>query len=162
EHRTADKLAMLLLHILPMPVMLLAANRRSTGIGVRPRANRIEITADFTPDAALMIAAGTVIVGIVREVMTWPTYELDVLDSKEFPVPRDFAPAPHSSRRGWVARYSSYPKNPFITEVDEAAFHTRRGDRLSLREIAGRVTQYFWPTIARYADRRSLRLISGV
>ncbi len=30
--------------------MLVGANRRSTGIGVRPRGNRIEITADFTPD----------------------------------------------------------------------------------------------------------------
>ena len=161
-HRTADKLAMLLLHIIPMPVMLLAANRRSTGIGVRPRPNRIEITADFTPDAALMIAAGTVIVGIVREVMTWPSYELDILESKEFPVPRDFVPAPHSSRHGWVARYTSFPKNPFITEVDEAAWFTRRADKLSLREMAGRVTQYFWPTIARYGDRRSLRLIANV
>src|SRR2546421_17534 len=74
--RTVDKLALLLTHIIPMPVMLLAANRRSTGIGVRPRANRVEVTADFTPDAALMIAAATVIVGIAREVMTWPSFEL--------------------------------------------------------------------------------------
>ena len=78
---------MLLTHILPMPVMLLAANRRSTGIGVRPRANRIEVTADFTPDAALMIATATFIVGVAREVMTWPSFELDELDSHAtFPV----------------------------------------------------------------------------
>src|SRR4051812_26693123 len=43
--RTVDKLALLLTHILAMPVMLLAANRKSTGVGVRPRGNRIEITA---------------------------------------------------------------------------------------------------------------------
>ena len=53
--RSVEKLALLLTHIVPMPVMLLAANRRSTGVGVRPRVNRIEVTADFTPDAALMI-----------------------------------------------------------------------------------------------------------
>src|SRR6478609_7500858 len=60
--RSVAKLAMLLTHIVPVPVMLLAANRRSTGVGVRPRTDRIEVTADFTPDAALMIAAATFIV----------------------------------------------------------------------------------------------------
>jgi hypothetical protein len=47
--RTVEKLAILLTHIIHFPVMLLAANRKSTGVGVRPRGNRIEITADFTP-----------------------------------------------------------------------------------------------------------------
>src|SRR5512134_2985749 len=54
DDRQADRLAFLLTHILPAPVLLLAANRRSTGVGVRPRGNRIEVTVDFTPDAALM------------------------------------------------------------------------------------------------------------
>jgi hypothetical protein len=71
--RTVERLAYLLAHLLAAPVMLLAANRRSTGIGVRPRGNRIEVTADFTPDAALMAATATLVVGIVRAVMTWPT-----------------------------------------------------------------------------------------
>src|ERR1700730_17578436 len=71
--RTVDQLAYLLAHILPVPVMLLAANRRSTGIGVRPRGDRIEITADFTPDAPLMIETATLIVGIVRSVVSWPS-----------------------------------------------------------------------------------------
>src|SRR5688572_13667458 len=44
--------------VLPAPVMLLATNRRSTGVGVRPRPHRLEVTADFTPDPALMIATG--------------------------------------------------------------------------------------------------------
>ncbi|HEU5479104.1 MAG TPA: hypothetical protein VFU90_04685, partial [Candidatus Tumulicola sp.] len=74
--RTVDRLALLLTYVLPAPLMLLAANRQSTGIGVRPRGNRVEVTADFTPDAALMIAAATVIVGIVRDVMSWPTFDL--------------------------------------------------------------------------------------
>jgi len=77
-------LSYLLAHILPVPVMLLAANRRSTGIGVRPRGDRIEVTADFTPDAPLMIATATLIVGIVREVMRWPSYEIGVLDETIF------------------------------------------------------------------------------
>src|SRR5437764_324423 len=64
--RTVERLAYLLTHVLAAPVMLLAANRRSTGVGVRPRGNRIEVTADFTPDAALMAATATLIVRLVR------------------------------------------------------------------------------------------------
>ena len=41
--RSAEKLALLLTHVLAMPVMLLAANRRSTGVGARPRGDRIEV-----------------------------------------------------------------------------------------------------------------------
>ena len=41
-NRTVEQLAYLLAHILPVPVMLLAANRQSTGIGVRPRGDRKE------------------------------------------------------------------------------------------------------------------------
>ena len=162
ENRTVDKLAMLLLHIIPIPMMLLAANRRSTGIGLRPRQDRIEVTADFTPDAALMIAAATVIVGVVREVMSWPSFELSALDEHDFPVPRDFIPARHSSRRGWVARFSSFPENPFGQDVNKRMWATRDGRVLSLRQFARRVTRAFWPSIRRYGDRRSLRLIAGV
>ncbi len=161
--RSADKLAMLLLHILPFPVMLLAANRRSTGIGVRPRPNRIEVTADFTPDASLMIAAATFIVGVVREVMSWPSYELSALDSVAIPVVRDFVPEPHSSRRGWVARFTSFVENPFACDVNAAIWPVRPPDRLlSLRTIVRRVADHFWPSIARVGDPRSLRLIDSV
>ncbi|MBD0321720.1 MAG: hypothetical protein ICV87_15395, partial [Gemmatimonadetes bacterium] len=90
--RTVHKLALLLSYILPAPVMLLAANRRSTGVGVRPRGDRIEITADFTPSASLMIATGTLIAGIVREVMTWPSFELDMLDRMNLPVLSGYRP----------------------------------------------------------------------
>jgi hypothetical protein len=161
-HRSTEKLAMLLTHILPMPVMLLAANRRSTGIGVRPRPNRIEVTADFTPDAALMIAAATFIVGVTREVMTWPSFELEALAAHDVPLVRDFTPEPHSSRTGWVAKHSSFIENPFCADVNAPIWPTRSGDTLSLREIAGRITRYFWPTIKRLGDPRSLRLIDGV
>ena len=160
--RTVDMLAMLLTHIIPMPVMLLAANRRSTGIGVRPRSNRIEVTADFTPDAALMIAAATVIVGIAREVMTWPSFALDELDSHDIPVIDDFVPEPHSSRNGWVARFTSYAENPFVADVNEPLWTTRGGDRLSVRDIAARVVHTFWPSISRLGDARSLRLIEAL
>jgi len=162
DNRTVEKLALLLTHIVPFPMMLLSANRRSTGIGVRPRRNRIEITADFTPDAALMIAAATFVIGVAREVMTWPTFDLSALDRHDIPVVRDFKPEPHSSRKGWVARYSSFGENPFCADVNEPLWKTRRGELLTLREMATRVTNYFRPSIAKLADRRSLRLIEHV
>jgi hypothetical protein len=162
QHRSVEQLALLLTHILPMPVMLLAANRRSTGIGVRPRVNRVEVTADFTPDAELMIATATFIVGVAREVMTWPTFDLGALDSRDFPLPRDFIPEPHSSRHGWVARCSSYIENPFVADVNAPIWPTRAGETLSLRAIAQRITRHFWPSITRLGDPRSLRLISAV
>lgn len=160
--RTVEKLALLLTHVIPFPVMLLAANRRSTGIGVRPRGNRIEITADFTPDAALMIATATFIIGVAREVMTWPSFELDVLQGLDIPVVRTFTPEPHSSRQGWVARFSSFPQNPFCTDVDESSWQTTSNETLSLREMASRITTHFWPSIERLGDPRSLRLIQSV
>jgi hypothetical protein len=162
ETRTVEKLALLLTHILAMPVMLLAANRRSTGVGVRPRGNRIEITADFTPDAALMIATATLIVGVAREVMRWPSFELTTLGAHDFPVVRRFVPEPHSSRKGWVARFSSFTENPFMSDVNAAMWGTRGGETLSLRRIASRTTRYFWPSISRLGDDRSLRLIGAV
>ena len=163
--RSVEKLALLLTYILPAPVMLLAANRQSTGIGVRPRGNRIEVTADFTPDAALMIATATLVVAIVREVMSWPSYDLAALDAPEqrhLPRFRDFAPVPHSSRKGWVARHSCFAQNPFMAHVDDDRWDLYHGPSLSLREIAGRVTKRFWPAIRRFADPFTLRLIGNV
>src|SRR3954462_8895471 len=104
RNRTVEKLALLLSYILPVPVMLLAANRKSTGIGVRPRGDRIEITADFTPSASLMIATAPLITGDVREVMSWPSFELDELAKTDIPVITGYAPIPHTSRKGWLAK----------------------------------------------------------
>jgi hypothetical protein len=160
--RTVEKLALLLSYILPVPVMLLAANRRSTGVGVRPRGDRIEITADFTPSPSLMIATATLIVGIVREVMTWPSFELSVLEDEDLPVLRDFKPIPHTSRKGWLARYSSFPHNPFTCDVDEPIWETTDGRVRSLREIAGLITRHFWFAIRRLSDPFTFRLIGSV
>jgi hypothetical protein len=160
--RTVEQLAYLLAHILPVPVMLLAANRRSTGIGVRPRIDRIEVTADFTPDAPLMIATATLIVGIVREVMTWPSYEISALESTDIPVIKGFHPMPHTTRKGWLARYDTYPKNPFVSDIDRDKWLMTDGRSLSLRETAGLITKHFWPYIRRFSDPFTLRLIGSV
>jgi hypothetical protein len=160
--RTVEQLAYLLTHILPVPVMLLAANRRSTGIGVRPRGDRIEVTADFTPDAPLMIATATLIVGIVREVMRWPSYAISELEKTDIPVIRGFRPMPHTTRKGWLARFDCFPNNPFTSDIDRDNWVTTDGRSLSLREIAGRITKHFWPYIRRYSDPFTLRLIGSV
>jgi hypothetical protein len=94
--------------------------------------------------------------------MSWPSYDLSELHRANLPVFREFAPAPHSSRKGWVARHSCFPRNPFASHVDEDRWDVYSGDSLSLREIAGRITKQFWPAIKRYADPFTLRLIGGV
>jgi hypothetical protein len=160
--RSIAQLALLLTYILPAPVMLLATNRRSTGVGVRPRKDRIEITSDFTPSPALMIATATLIVGIVREVMTWPSYSLEELARHGIPVIGDFAPMPHTSRKGWLARFSCYPKNPFTCDIDADRWPTERHGELTLRAMAGRTVRHFWRPIRRISDPFTLRLIAAV
>ncbi|HET8745891.1 MAG TPA: hypothetical protein VFM98_09805, partial [Ramlibacter sp.] len=160
--RTIGQLALLLAYILPAPVMLLAANRRSTGDGVRPRQDRIEITSDFTPSPDLMIATATLIVAVVREVMTWPTYELGELARHGIPVIRDFRPMPHTSRKGWLARFNCYPENPFACDIDAGMWQTERDGVLSLRAIAARTVRQFRHAIRRISDPYSLRVIAAV
>jgi hypothetical protein len=160
--RTVEQLARLLTFILPAPVMLLATNRRSTGVGVRPRKDRIEITSDFTPSPSLMIATATLIVGVVREVMAWPSYEMAELARHDIPVIANFTPVPHTSRQGWLARFSCYPHNPFTCDIDDAIWQTERHAQMSLREIAGRTVRYFWRSIRRISDPFTFRLIGSV
>jgi hypothetical protein len=160
--RTVRKLALLLAHILPAPVMMLAANRRSTGVGVRPRGDRIEITVDFTPSASLMIATGTLIVGVVREVMRWPSYELEMLERAGIPVVEGFRPLPHTSRKGWLAGKESYPLDPFTADADAPVHRTRDGRVVSLRTLAGRIVRHFWHPIRRVSDPFTFRLIGSV
>lgn len=169
--RTVEKCALLLSYILPAPVMLLAANKRSTGIGVRPRGDRLEVTADFTPSSSLMIATATLVTGIIREVLSWDSFELSQLDEKGIPRIKGFKPMPHTSRKGWLARFSCYPRNPFTEDPDAAVWETIGGPvaaavstpRLSsLREIARAVLGRFKRPIARISDPFTLRLIHTV
>ena len=150
EARRRDVLARLLTYVLPPPVMLLATNRESTGVGVRPRGDRIEITADFTPDPTMMVAAGSLVTGVIREMATWPSFDLATLRRRGLPRIRGFEPMPHTSRKGWLARCDCYPANPFTADANE------------LRPIATRIFNYFRRPIARVADPFSLRLIAGV
>lgn len=161
--RRLTRLARLLTYILPAPVMLLAANRQSTGIGVRPRRTRIEVTADFTPDAALQVAAATLIAGVVSQVARWPRWSLSEARRRGIPLVAGFAPRPHTSRRGWLARHDCYPRNPFATAPDDQVWVTsERPAPVSLRRIALDTFRAFRLAIARVADPFSLRLIAAV
>ena len=160
-----NDLARLLTYILPAPVMLLAANRASTGVGVRPRGDRAEVTVDFTPSSSLMIAAGTLIAGIVRDVATWPELTLDALAARGIPVIEGFAPCAHTSRKGWLARADCYPDNPFASPPGEPRWAVRidgRRTHWSLRRLARRVFAEFSRPIAALADPFSFRLIRSV
>jgi hypothetical protein len=162
RNRNIRKLALLLAYILPVPAMIVAANRRSTGIGVRPRGNRLEVTSDFTPDPGLMIAAATLIVGIVREVMMWPTYDLSLLEKLPIPVIAGVVPGKHTTRKGWLTKDFHYPQSPYTSDINAPIWVTQFGEVKSLRQIALDVAWYFRKSIRRYSDPFSLRLLFAV
>jgi hypothetical protein len=162
RNRNVRALALLLAYVLPVPVMMLAANRRSTGIGVRPRGNRIEITLDFTPDPGLMIAAAAFVVGVVREVMSWPSYELSLLDRLPIPVIDGVVPGKHTTRKGWLTKDFHYPQSPYTCDIDAPLWRTRDGRTLALRTIAREVGEFFRHSIRRHSDPFSQNLVFAV
>jgi hypothetical protein len=157
--RNIKTLALLLAHILPFPVALAGTNRRSTGVGVRPRGNRVEITVDFTPDPALMIATATLIVGVVREVLGWPSYDLALLDTLPIPTVDGIVPGKHTTRKGWLTKDHQYAQSPYTCDVDAPLWTVRGGRVLSLRAIAREVAWHFRASIRRHADPFSFRLL---
>jgi hypothetical protein len=157
--RTVQKLAVLLAHILPVPVLILGANRRSTGIGVRPRRDRIEITLDFTPDPGLMAATVAMIAGVVRDVIEWPSYLIEELVARGLPVLRELTPGKHPTRNGWIARAHHFAHDPFTTDPDEKRWPLLDGSTESLRGIARRVAIHFSRSIRAVADPFSVRLL---
>ena len=160
RNRTIQKLALLLAHILPVPTLLLGANRRSTGIGVRPRRDRVEVTMDFTPDPGLMSATMAMITGIAREVISWPSYRIDDLPDT---VPRliGVEPGRHPTRKGWVVRDYHFPRNPFQTRPNDPVWETTLG-LMSLRQIAMETAMAFRDSIRRHADPFSYRVLFSV
>lgn len=157
RNRTIQKLAVLLARLLPVPVIVTGENRRSTGIGVRPRRDRVEITLDFTPEPGLMATTVALIVGIVRDVIEWPSYLLSEIGKRGIPLIAGVEPGRHPSRKGWITRDFHFPQNPFTADIDAAEWETTDGRRLSLRRIALEITEHFRSGIERYADADSVR-----
>ena len=157
RNRTIQKLAVLLARLLPVPVIVTGENRRSTGIGVRPRRDRVEITLDFTPEPGLMATTVALMVGIVRDVIGWPSYLVSEIDQRGIPLIAGVEPGRHPSRKGWITRDFHFPKNPFTADIDAEEWKTTGGRTLSLRRIALEIAQHFRSTIERYADPESVR-----
>jgi hypothetical protein len=162
RNRTIQKLAVLLAHILPVPAIVTGGNRRSTGIGVRPRRDRIEITLDFVPDPGLMAASVALIVGIVRDVVAWPSYLLTDAEERGIPILADVQPGRHPSRRGWITRDFHFPKNPYQSDINAREWKTRDGRTMSLREVALATALQFRDSVDELADPFSVRLLFAV
>lgn len=162
ELRNATKLAYLLAHILPVPVILLATNRQSSAVGVRPRGNRIEVTVDFTPDPALMLATCVFIAGAVETVLRWEDFGLRHLEQHGVPRMARFRLRKHSSRRGWRVLSDSLGRNPFVSNINEPLWKLRDGRTLSLRAIAAETLRPFRQRIRQISDLRTLEHIAAV
>ena len=162
RHRNEKALALLLAYILPVPVMLVASHRRSTGVGVRPRGSRIEVTVDFTPDPGLMIASAALIVGIVREVMTWPSYDVSLLEKLPIPIIQGVVPGKHTTRKGWLTKDFHYQESPYTSDVNAPMWKTQFGDERSLRQIAKETAWFFRKSIRKHSDPFSFRLLFAV
>ena len=162
ELRNATKLAYLLAHILPVPVILLAANPQSTAVGVRPRRTRIEVTADFTPDPALMLATCVFVAGAVQTVLRWEDFGLRQLNRYGIPRVTPFRLRKHSSRRGWRVTADSLGQNPFTSDINAPLWKLRDGRTLSLRAIAAETLTPFHRRIRRISDPSTLEHIAAV
>ena len=160
--RNATKLAYLLAHILPVPVILLAANRQSSAVGVRPRGNRIEVTVDFTPDPMLMLATCAFIAGAMETVLCWKDFRLTQLGRHGLPRVAQFRLRKHSSRRGWRVTPDSLGRNPFGCDVSEPFWKLRDGRTLSLRAIAAETLRPFRHRVRQISDSRTLEHIAAV
>ena len=170
ELRNARTLAYLLAHILPVPVILLATNRQSSAVGVRPRGNRVEVTVDFTPDAALMLATTAFIAGTMElragapmeTVLRWGDFRLRQLGRHGLPRIARFHLRKHSSRRGWRVTTDSLGRNPFTSDINESLWKLRDDRTLSLRAIAAETLRPFRQRIRRISDSSTLEHIAAV
>src|SRR6185369_3793356 len=162
EVHNATKLAYLLAHILPVPVILLATNRQSSAVGVRPRGNRVEVTVDFTPDPTLMLATTAFIAGAMETVLYWEDFRLRQLGRHGLPRIARFHLRKHSSRRGWRVTTDSLGRNPFTSDINEPLWKLRDGRTLGLRAIAAETLRPFRQRIRKISDPSTLEHIAAV
>ncbi|MDZ4815133.1 MAG: hypothetical protein SGI71_02565 [Verrucomicrobiota bacterium] len=155
-------LAWLLVHILPVPIALLATNRKSTGVGIRPRPGRIELTADFTPDIPLMTATTAFFCGVVNEVLSWENYGIEEMTRRGLPVIEGFLPKKHTSRKGWLAHIDCFPKNLFESNVTEDKWTLQDGSTATCRDMGQRLFDVFRPSISKYCCASTLEHIKAI
>jgi len=162
KSRNATEVGYLLAHILPVPVLLLASNRQSSAVGVRPRRTRLEVTADFTPDPALMLATCAFITGAIETVLRWENFGLKQLNRHEIPRIAPLRLRKHSSRRGWRVTADSFARNPFSSDFNAPVWKLRDDRKLSLRAVAAEILTPFRRSIRRFSDDNTLEHIAAV
>ena len=161
--KTIEKLAFLLTYILPVPAMVLSANRESSGVGLRPRGNRLEVTLDFVHNPELMCATAGFITGVVREVIAWPSYELEMLEVYKIPVIADFVPRKSSTRIGWAAGIECYGEHSLTRNIDTYSWEVKNANsKHSLRDIAHEIYELFSDSVKEVCSASSLSLIRNI
>ena len=129
---------------------------------MRPRITRLEVTADFTPDPALMLATCAFVAGVVQRVLCWEDFGLKQLNRNGIPRITPFRLRKHSSRRGWRVMADSLGQNPFTSDVNAPIWKLRDGRTLSLRAIAAESLKPFRRRIRQISDSNTLEHISAV
>jgi hypothetical protein len=109
-----------------------------------------------------MIATAALVIGIVREVLSWESYRLELLDEMPIATVADVVPGRHTTRKGWLTKDFHFPLSPFTTDLDRRIWPLRRGGTASLRHIARSVAWYFRHSIRRYCDPFSFRMLFAV
>ncbi len=106
-----------------------------------------------------MIATATLVIGIVREVMRWPSLPTSSL-LRELAASRSIAgviPGKHTTRKGWLTKDFHYPQSPFTANIDAALWRDARRPRsLAAADRVARLAWFFRKSIRR--DLRPVQL----
>jgi hypothetical protein len=98
----------------------------------------------------------------VREVLSWESYRLGLLEELPIPTVKDVVPGKHTTRKGWLTKDFHFPQSPFTSDLDRRVWPLRRGGTASLRHIARSVCWFFRHSIRRYCDPFSFRMLFAV
>ena len=95
--------------------------------------------------------------------MTWPSYDLSLLEKLPIPVIAGVVPGKHTTRKGWLTKDFHYQQSPYTVghqraDLDDAV--RRRSARCgrSRKETAW----FFRNSIRRYSDPFSFRLLFAI
>ena len=154
EHRNIQKLALLLAYILPIPVALVGTNRRSTGLGVRPRGqpHRGHGRLHARPRPHDRHRHPGRRHRARRD--AWPSYELVGARRAPIPAVAGVVPGKHTTRKGWLTKDFHYPQSPFTARRRRAA---SGGRATGSADVAARRSRARSPgtsviSIRRYSD----------
>ena len=157
RNRTIQKLALLLAHLLPVPVIVAGANRRSTGLGVRPRRDRIEITLDFTPDPGSWPPPRRSSSASCARSSPGRRTASRSCAARGIPVVDGVTPGNTPRATAGSSRDFHFPRNPFTTADRRAGVEAdRRTHALDARHRPGDAA-YFAGSIRRWSDPFSYR-----